>query len=197
MVDADVGLLDDFRVQFEFVVVAGGTLEIDTDLRHGKQNVLFFEFAVTDPVEAEELGAAHFEEREVVGVMEVAHGVAFDIAHAEVEEGFVDNGGRVRHADTCGGLTDTEQLFARLIVEQQGEFIGVDGVAEALDAIHEDDRDVVAVFFEEVEVLGDVDFFDEDGDVLADDFLDGVEGDLAEVAAGLGHDGDLVHEVPL
>ena len=135
-----------------------------------------------------------------MGVVEEAHGVAFDVADAKVEDGFEGavvvrrGGGMVRHDDS-GKSADAQQAFAGLIHKQLCQFIGVDGVAEPLNAVDEDHGDVIAVFFEEVEVLGDVDFLDEHGHVAADDFLDGVEGDVAKVAAGLGHDGDFVHGI--
>jgi hypothetical protein len=92
------------------------------------------------------------------------------------------------------GSGDAQQILAGLAVKHGGEFIRVDGMAEALDAVDEDDGDVVAVLFEEVLVLGDIDFLDEHRYVRADDFLGHFNRGLAEVAAGFGHDGDFVHE---
>ena len=88
VVDADVGLLEHFSDDFDFVVVAGGAFETDGDFGDGEEDVAFFEFAVADAAEAEEFDAAHFEEGKVVGVVEVAHGVAFDVTDALRKVGF-------------------------------------------------------------------------------------------------------------
>ena len=88
VVDADVGLLEHLGDDFDFVIVAGGAFEVDGDAGDDEENVALFEFAVADAAEAEEFDAAHFEEGEVVGVVEVAHGVAFDVADALGEVGF-------------------------------------------------------------------------------------------------------------
>jgi hypothetical protein len=89
--------------------------------------------------------------------------------------------------------SEPKEALAGFVVEQAGQFIRVDAVAETLDTVDEDDGDVVAVFFEEILILGNVDFVDEDGDVGADDILNDLEGFVAEMAAGFGHEGDLVH----
>ncbi len=100
VVDADVGLLEHFGDDFDFVIVAGGAFEVDGDAGDDEEDVALFEFAVADAAEAEELDAAHFEEGEIMGVVEVAHGVAFDVADALEEAGF-DGAG-------IGGLHELE-----------------------------------------------------------------------------------------
>jgi hypothetical protein len=210
VIDADVGLANDAGEKFEFVVVAGGVFVMDGDLGDGEEHVAGFEVAIADAGLAEEFDAAHFEVGEEMGVVHVAHGVAFDVADAEGVAGFVGFGRCVGHRFSQSGLRGdiggtpmpragglkAKQPLARFIVKQAGQFIRIDVVAEMLNAIDEDDGDVVVVFFEEIGVLGDVDFFDEDVDVGSDDILDHLHGLLAELTAGFGHDGDFVHVGP-
>ena len=95
MVDADVGLLDDAGEEVQFIIIAGGTFEFDGNAGDDKKDIPFFEFAVTDAALAEEFGTAHLEEGKVVGVMEEAHGIAFDVSDSEGEVGFAGvRGGR-------------------------------------------------------------------------------------------------------
>ncbi len=74
----------DFRAECQLVVVAGGGEKLAFKFCHDKEETGLFNFAIATAGCSEEFCAAHFEICEIVGVMQVAHGVGFDVADADL-----------------------------------------------------------------------------------------------------------------
>lgn len=71
----------------EAVVEACGSLELGGAGEDGEEIALFFEFAVRQAELVEEVDAGGFEPSEVVGVMDDAHVVGFDVSNANFLRG--------------------------------------------------------------------------------------------------------------
>lgn len=83
MIDAHMRLPDDFCFQCQFVVVPRRFAECRADPHHHEENTLFFQIAVTHSGLAQQFRAPHFKIGQVMRMMQIAHRVAFDIAHAK------------------------------------------------------------------------------------------------------------------
>lgn len=83
--DANGGLPGDGGGEGELVVVACGASVGEAELCDHEQVALFFEVSVAQPAFAEQLGSPHLEPDGVDAVMDVAHGVALDVARADLD----------------------------------------------------------------------------------------------------------------
>lgn len=74
----------DFCGESQFVVVAGGSEEAAFEFCHDEEQAGFFDLAVVAPGGSEKFGSAHFEINEIVGMVQVAHRVGFDVTDSNL-----------------------------------------------------------------------------------------------------------------
>ena len=85
MHDLDVRDPLDGRPERQEIVVVGGPLELAADLDHDQEMARVFDVAIGDAPLAQELGPAHLEVDDVVGVMQEAHAVGLGVADAKAD----------------------------------------------------------------------------------------------------------------
>src|SRR5688572_15092049 len=84
MVDADGGLAGDAGGEGQLLVVSGRGFVADLDFDHDEEDALPLEIGVTDTQLPKQLNPAYLEVLEEAAVMQIAHGVDFGVADAEV-----------------------------------------------------------------------------------------------------------------
>ncbi len=91
--DLEKGFFGDAGANGYGVVVLGGAFVLHADVEDGEHEAAGFDLLVGEAVFAEELGAADFQPRQVVGVIDDAHHVSFGVTYLDRGDAF-DHGGR-------------------------------------------------------------------------------------------------------
>ena len=75
---------DDLCAECQFVVVACGSQEAAFKFCNDEEQSGFFDLAVVSTGRSKEFGTTHFKIRKVVGMVQVAHWICFDIADSDI-----------------------------------------------------------------------------------------------------------------